>query len=370
MVIELERVRKTYGGVRKGRTVAVDDLTLSVASGGVHGFLGPNGSGKTTTIRILLGLVSPDAGAVRVLGADVPRGLPAVVGRVGALVESPQLFPTFSGRRNLHILAGLADLPGTRVEEMLELVGLAERADDRVKGYSLGMRQRLAIAAAMLKAPELLILDEPTNGLDPAGMVEVRELIRTLGSDGRTTVFLSSHLLTEVEAVCDAVTILGRGRLVASGPVSEVLAMAGSSAALMLRFDDRAAGRARRRGPDRRGGDGHPWTIGHGAGRLPRRRPRERDARRAGHLGCGDLPSAPRPGARIPGSHRHDGGVRMTATIAPAPRRAPGAGRPGALGVPAGPIAPIVAVAGGPGPARRGRCRGDHVVHDRAGDGG
>ena len=238
VVIELERVRKTYGGVRKGRTVAVDDLTLSVASGGVHGFLGPNGSGKTTTIRILLGLVSPDAGAVRVLGADVPRGLPAVVGRVGALVESPQLFPTFTGRRNLQILAGLADVPGTRVEQLLELVGLAERADDRVKGYSLGMRQRLAIAAAMLKAPELLILDEPTNGLDPAGMVEVRELIRTLGSDGRTTVFLSSHLLTEVESVCDAVTILVRGRLVASGPVSEVLAMAGSSAALKLRFDD------------------------------------------------------------------------------------------------------------------------------------
>ncbi|MCU0264434.1 MAG: ATP-binding cassette domain-containing protein, partial [Candidatus Nanopelagicales bacterium] len=168
MVIELERVRKTYGGVRKGRTVAVDDLTLSVASGGVHGFLGPNGSGKTTTIRILLGLVSPDAGAVRVLGAAVPRGLPSVVGRVGALVESPQLFPSFTGRRNLQILAGLADVPGTRVEHMLELVGLAERAEDRVKGYSLGMRQRLAIAAAMLKAPELLILDEPTNGLDPA----------------------------------------------------------------------------------------------------------------------------------------------------------------------------------------------------------
>ena len=238
MVIELERVRKTYGGVRGSRTVAVDDLTTTVSAGGVHGFLGPNGSGKTTTIRILLGLVSPDAGAVRVLGADVPRGLPAVVGRVGALVESPQLFPSFTGRRNLQILAGLADVPGTRVEQMLELVGLAERADDRVKGYSLGMRQRLAIAAAMLKAPELLILDEPTNGLDPAGMVEVRELIRTLGSDGRTTVFLSSHLLTEVESVCDAVTILGRGRLVASGPVSEVLAMAGSSAGLMLRFDD------------------------------------------------------------------------------------------------------------------------------------
>ena len=121
---------------------------------------------------------------------------------------------------------------------MLELVGLAERADDRVKGYSLGMRQRLAIAAAMLKAPELLILDEPTNGLDPAGMVEVRELVRTLGSDGHTTVFLSSHLLAEVEAVCDAVTILRRGRLVVSGPVSEVLTMAGTQAQLAVRVEE------------------------------------------------------------------------------------------------------------------------------------
>ncbi|HYN57505.1 MAG TPA: ABC transporter ATP-binding protein [Motilibacterales bacterium] len=237
MVIELERVRKSYGGVRGGRTVAVDDLTLTVPRGGVHGFLGPNGSGKTTTIRILLGLVAPESGSVRVLGADVPEALPSVVGSVGALVESPQLFPSFSGRRNLQILATLAGAPATRVGEMLELVGLAERADDRVKGYSLGMRQRLAIAAAMLKEPELLILDEPTNGLDPAGMVEVRELIRTLGSDGRTTVFLSSHLLAEVESVCDAVTILRRGRLVVSGPVGEVLAMAGSAAHLAVRVD-------------------------------------------------------------------------------------------------------------------------------------
>ena len=238
MVIELDRVRKSYGGVRGGRTVAVDDLTLTVPQGGVHGFLGPNGSGKTTTIRILLGLVAPESGSVRVLGADVPAALPSVVGSVGALVESPQLFPSFSGRRNLEILATLAGTPATRVDEMLELVGLAERADDRVKGYSLGMRQRLAIAAAMLKEPELLILDEPTNGLDPAGMVEVRELIRTLGSDRRTTVFLSSHLLAEVEAVCDAVTILRRGSLVVSGPVSEVLAMTGSAAQLAIRVEE------------------------------------------------------------------------------------------------------------------------------------
>jgi ABC-2 type transport system ATP-binding protein len=235
VVIELERVRKTYGGVRGGRTVAVDDLTLSVPRGGVHGFLGPNGSGKTTTIRILLGLVAPDHGSVRLLGADVPHGLAGVVGSVGALVESPQLFPGFSGRRNLRILADLAELPRTRVDEVLEQVGLAERAEDRVKGYSLGMRQRLAIGAAMLKGPQLLILDEPMNGLDPAGMVEVRELVRALGSDGRTTVFLSSHLLAEVEAVCDAVTILMRGRLIASGPVGQVLTMAGGEATLAVR---------------------------------------------------------------------------------------------------------------------------------------
>lgn len=238
VVIELENVVKSYAGVRRGRTVAVDDLTLAVRRGGVHGFLGPNGSGKTTTIRILLGLVAPDSGSVRVLGARVPRALPSVVGSVGALVESPQLFPSFSGRRNLQILATLAGTAAPRVDEMLELVGLTERADDRVKGYSLGMRQRLAIAAAMLKAPDLLILDEPTNGLDPAGMVEVRELVRTLGSDGHTTVFLSSHLLAEVEAVCDAVTILRRGRLVTSGPVSDVLTMAGTQAQLAVRVQD------------------------------------------------------------------------------------------------------------------------------------
>ncbi len=235
MVIELADVRKTYRS-RHGRTVAVNDLSVAIPQGGVHGFLGPNGSGKTTTIRIMLGLVSPDSGSVSVLGASVPEQLADVVGSVGALVESPQLFPAFSGRRNLRILATLAGLPVTRVDELLELVGLAQRADDRVKGYSLGMRQRLAIAAAMLKAPQLLILDEPTNGLDPAGMVEVRELIRRLGGDGHTTVFLSSHLLAEVQAVCDAVTILNRGSVVATGSVAEVLARAGSGSRLEVRL--------------------------------------------------------------------------------------------------------------------------------------
>ncbi len=239
MVIELADVRKTYRS-RHGRTVAVNDVSVAIPRGGVHGFLGPNGSGKTTTIRILLGLVSADSGSVKVLGAPVPGQLADVVGSVGALVESPQLFGAFTGRRNLRILATLAGLPSTRVDELLEQVGLADRADDRVKGYSLGMRQRLAIAAAMLKSPQLLILDEPTNGLDPAGMVEVRELVRRLGSDGHTTVFLSSHLLAEVEAVCDAVTILNRGSVVATGSVAEVLARAGSGNRLDVRFAEGA----------------------------------------------------------------------------------------------------------------------------------
>ncbi len=236
-VIEFESVDKTYGS-RRRRTVAVDSLSMAIESGGVHGFLGPNGSGKTTTIRIALGLVGADSGRIRVLGADVPGGLSQVAGSVGALVESPQLFPAFSGRRNLVILARLAGLSGNRVDQMLELVGLTERADDRVRGYSLGMRQRLAIAAAMLKDPRLLILDEPTNGLDPAGMVEVRELIRRLGSQGDTTVFLSSHLLAEIAAVCDGVTIIGRGAMIASGSVAEILARASSGQRLVVRVPD------------------------------------------------------------------------------------------------------------------------------------
>jgi ABC-2 type transport system ATP-binding protein len=223
--VVMEAVTKTYRG-RRGRPPhkALDDLHLVVESGGVHGFLGPNGSGKTTSIRVLLGLVSPDSGTLRLFDRPVPEALPEVVGHVGALVETPLFFPAFSGRRNLHLLAEVAGVPRARVEECLETVGLRERADDRFTGYSLGMKQRLGIAAALLKRPRLLILDEPSNGLDPAGIRDVRELIRRLGRDGRTTVLLSSHLLTEIQQVADSVTILTRGRRVAFGPVAEVLA--------------------------------------------------------------------------------------------------------------------------------------------------
>jgi ABC-2 type transport system ATP-binding protein len=223
-VIEAAGVHKIYRRRRKPPERALDGLDLAVREGGVHGFLGPNGSGKKTTIRMLLGLVAADEGTLRLFGQQVPKALPQVIGSVGALVETPLFFPNFTGRLNLRLLAETAGVPGRRVEEVLETVDLAARADDRFKGYSLGMKQRLGIAAALLKRPRLLILDEPSNGLDPAGIKDVRELIRRLGHDGRTTVFLSSHLLGEVQAVCDDVTILAKGRCVASGTVREVLA--------------------------------------------------------------------------------------------------------------------------------------------------
>jgi ABC-2 type transport system ATP-binding protein len=240
-VIEVEGLRKEYRRLRGGRTVAVDRLDLEVPEGGVFGFLGPNGAGKTTTIRCLLGLVRPTGGRLRLLGAEVPGGLPDAIRRVGAIVETPALFPRFSGRRNLELLGRLQGIGARTISEMLERVGLADRGDDAVKTYSLGMKQRLGIGAALLKDPALLILDEPANGLDPAGIVEVRELLRRLGAEGRT-VFVSSHILSEVQHVADRVAILTRGRCVKAGPVAEVLS-GGRSEALKVRLDDLEAGR-------------------------------------------------------------------------------------------------------------------------------
>jgi ABC-2 type transport system ATP-binding protein len=241
-VIEVAGLRKRYRRLRGGSRVAVDGLDLAVPEGGVFGFLGPNGAGKTTTIRCLLGLVAPTAGTCRLLGADVCGDLHRVAGRVGSIVETPALFPTMSGRRNLQLLGRLHGVGPRRVTEVLERVGLAERADDLVKRYSLGMRQRLGLAAALLKDPEVLLLDEPANGLDPAGIKEVRDLLRGLGREGRT-VFVSSHLLSEVRQTCDRVAILARGRCVAAGPVAQVLAN-GHGAGLLVRLDDLDRGRA------------------------------------------------------------------------------------------------------------------------------
>jgi len=214
-VIETSELTKRYGD----RILAVDRLGLRVRRGEVYGFLGPNGAGKTTTLRMLLGLVRPTSGTALVLGAA--PGSPEGLVRVGALVESPSLYPFLSGRDNLRVLARHARIPESRVEAVLEEVELTDRGSDRFATYSLGMKQRLGVAAALLKDPELLILDEPTNGLDPAGMAEMRTFIRGLGR-GRRTVLLSSHLMTEVEQICDRVGVIRGGALVGEGTVAEL----------------------------------------------------------------------------------------------------------------------------------------------------
>ena len=222
LAIESRGLTKRFGGGR----AAVDAIDLVVPRGSVYGFLGPNGSGKTTTIRMLLGLVRPSAGTSSLLGERIPQGGQAVLPRVGSLVEGPAFHPYLSGRANLQRLdaADLTADPRTarqRIDAALDRVGLLAAAGKRYRAYSLGMRQRLAIAAALLRPRELLVLDEPTNGLDPQGTREVRHLVASLASDG-TTVFVSSHLLSEVEQMCTHLGVMRDGRLVAQGSASEV----------------------------------------------------------------------------------------------------------------------------------------------------
>jgi ABC-type multidrug transport system ATPase subunit len=220
LVIETHALTKRYGDA----IVAVDDLELRVRRGEVYGFLGPNGAGKTTTLRMLLGLVRPTSGQAAVLG--VPPGAPKGLARIGALVETPAFYPYLSGRDNLRVLARYARVGEDRIDAVLDEVRLSARADDRSATYSQGMKQRLGVAAALLKDPELLILDEPTNGLDPAAMAEMRTLIRALGR-GRRTVVLSSHLMGEIELVSDRVGVIRDGSLVAEGTVEELRGRAG-----------------------------------------------------------------------------------------------------------------------------------------------
>jgi ABC-type multidrug transport system ATPase subunit len=214
-LVETRDLTKRYGP----RILAVDRVSLTLRRGEVYGFLGPNGAGKTTTLRMLLGLIRPTSGTASVLGCQ--PGDPESLARVGALVESPAFYPYLSGRDNLRVIARYAGVSKERVEAVLELVELTDRAHDKFAMYSLGMKQRLGVAAAVLKDPELLILDEPTNGLDPAGMADMRDLIRSLGS-GERTVLLSSHLLGEVEQICDRVGVISGGSLIAEGTVEEL----------------------------------------------------------------------------------------------------------------------------------------------------
>jgi ABC-2 type transport system ATP-binding protein len=201
----------------------VNELSLAVAPGEVYGFLGPNGAGKTTTIRMCLGLIAPSAGSVEILGRDLAGHAPTVLPRVGALVEQPALYTYLSGRDNLRVVGdALGGIAATRLDELLELVALRSRERDRVRTYSLGMKQRLGVALALVHDPDLVILDEPTNGLDPAGMVEMRDLLRRLAAQGKT-VFISSHVLAEVQQICTRVAIIAAGRLVTESAVSDLL---------------------------------------------------------------------------------------------------------------------------------------------------
>ena len=220
--IQLDGLTKAFGRGKR-RVQALKNVNLEVKPGQVYGFLGPNGAGKTTTIRIILSLVRATAGGVRVLGVDPRRDL-TVLGKVGAQVELPSFYGYLSGRANLQVLARTSGMNDpSRIDYLLEQVGLSARAQQRVSGYSLGMRQRLGLAAALLTDPQLLIFDEPTNGLDPAGIQEMRVFIRNLVKEQGKTVFLSSHLLNEVEQVCDRVAIIHRGELVREGTVSDLL---------------------------------------------------------------------------------------------------------------------------------------------------
>lgn len=231
-VIETEGLTKRFRS-----TVAVEDLSLRVERGQVFGFLGPNGSGKTTTIGMLLGILGPSAGHMRLFGEGSRDGLARARRRIGATLEQPNFYPYLTGRDNLRLVARVKGAGRADVEGALETVGLSQRAADKYRGYSLGMKQRLALAGTLLAEPELLILDEPTNGLDPDGMREIRELIVRLGEHGRT-VFLSSHLLAEVERVCTHVAILREGRVVRQASVEEVTA--GHAVAALEADDPRA----------------------------------------------------------------------------------------------------------------------------------
>ncbi|WBQ05856.1 ABC transporter ATP-binding protein [Kribbella sp. CA-293567] len=220
--VEVSGVRKAFGKVE-----ALRGVSLEVLPGQVYGLLGPNGAGKTTLLRILLGLVRPDGGSVSVLGQ--PPGTPDALRRTGALIETPAFIPHLSGRTNLQVLARARGLPDAEVDRVLEVVELQHRGGDRFTGYSLGMGQRLGVAAALLGGPELLILDEPTNGLDPEGVASMRSLVRSLGAAG-TTVLFSSHQLGEVQQICDRVVVIDRGLVIADDTVTAIRDQPGSVA--------------------------------------------------------------------------------------------------------------------------------------------
>jgi ABC-2 type transport system ATP-binding protein len=240
LVIRFENLSKTFG--RGDKCVhAVRDISLEIEAGQVYGFLGPNGAGKTTTIRMMMGLIRPTQGSVFVFGQDVNRH-PEVLRRVGAVVETPSFYSYMNGRDNLEVLARTAgDYSPKRVLDLLDQVGLSRQVRQVVKGYSMGMKQRLGIAAALLNDPDLVVFDEPTNGLDPAGIQEMRDFIRDLVEQHGKTVFLSSHLLGEVEQVCDRISIINLGEIISQGRMSELLSGEAAYLHVQATPKDRAA---------------------------------------------------------------------------------------------------------------------------------
>ena len=234
---------ETHGLTKRfGDNVAVDNVELLVPRGSAFGYLGPNGAGKTTLIRVLLGLTHADAGTMSLLGYAVPRHRDRALARVGAIVDEPRFHGHLTGRQNLRILAAAREPAAKgRIEPALERVGILHRADDKVSKYSMGMRQRLGVAACLLGDPQLLILDEPMNGLDPGGMLDMRDMIVSLVAEGRTVV-LSSHLLDEVERTCDAVAIVDHGKVIRQGPISQLLAGSSFEVQVECSEPDRAGG--------------------------------------------------------------------------------------------------------------------------------
>jgi lantibiotic transport system ATP-binding protein len=216
-ILATRQLRKSFGGVP-----VVNDINLQVPKGSIYGFLGPNGAGKTTTIRLLLGLITPDQGEISIFGFDLRSHLKVILRRVGSLVEAPSIYPRLTGRENLQVLTRLVNIPPNRIDEVLRLVELSDAAHRMAGQYSQGMKQRLGLAMALLNEPEFLVLDEPTNGLDPAGIREVRELLKRLSAKFGVTVFLSSHLLSEVELIATHLGIIHQGRLLFQGTLQEL----------------------------------------------------------------------------------------------------------------------------------------------------
>lgn len=214
--IRTNGLTKDFGELR-----AVDNINMDLPRGGVAGFVGPNGSGKSTTIRMLLGLINPTSGEAEVLGQSI-KNPSAYLHRVGGLIEAPAFYPSLTGEENLRVFAALGGFARGRIAEMLDVVGLGDRGGDKYKNYSLGMKQRLGIALALLPDPDLLVLDEPTNGLDPQGIVEIRSLLMELGASGKT-VFVSSHLLAEIQAACDSIVMIDHGGVVFGGTMVDLL---------------------------------------------------------------------------------------------------------------------------------------------------